>query len=73
MIRVLLEAAVEEKGFQGAILWDASKPDFTPEKHLQVRRLASLGLPARIQLAEGLASTVALFPDKLIAELMNLL
>ena len=38
---------------------DASKPDGTPKKQLDVSRLAALGWRARIPLTEGLASTVA--------------
>jgi GDP-L-fucose synthase len=60
-IRELAEAVAEDTGFQGEIHWDASKPDGTPNKQLDVSRLAELGWRARIPLAEGLASTVADF------------
>ena len=60
-IRELAEAVAEATGFQGEIRWDASKPDGTPKKQLDVGRLAELGWRARILLAEGLASTVADF------------
>jgi GDP-L-fucose synthase len=60
-IRELAEAAAEATGFIGEILWDASKPDGTPNKQLDVSRLAELGCRARIPLAEGLLSTVAQF------------
>ena len=60
-IRELAEAVAEATGFQGEIRWDASKPDGTPKKQLDVSRLAALGWRARIPLAEGLASTVADF------------
>ena len=62
----------EATGYQGEILWDTSKPDGTPKKQLVVSRLASLGWRARIPLAEGLASTVALFREQLRAELVRL-
>ena len=48
-------------GYEGRIDWDASKPDGTPRKLLDVSRLASLGWTARIPLAEGLRTTVADF------------
>jgi GDP-L-fucose synthase len=48
-------------GFQGEIVWDSTKPDGTPKKQLDVSRLAGLGWNARITLAEGLDSTVALY------------
>ena len=60
-IRQLAEAVAEATGYPGEILWDASKPDGTPKKQLDVSRLAELGWRARIPLAEGLASTVAEF------------
>lgn len=60
-IRELAEAVARATGFQGEIQWDASKPDGTPKKQLDVGRLAALGWRARIPLAEGLMSTVADF------------
>ena len=58
-IRELAEQVAVATGYQGEVLWDASKPDGTPKKQLDVSRLAALGWRARISLAEGLASTVA--------------
>jgi GDP-L-fucose synthase len=60
-IRELAEAVAEATRFQGEIHWDASKPDGTPKKQLDVSRLATLGWLARIPLAEELCSTVAEF------------
>jgi GDP-L-fucose synthase len=60
-IRELAEQVARATGFKGKILWDASKPDGTPKKQLDVRRLALLGWKAQIPLEEGLASTVAEF------------
>ena len=71
-IRQLAEAVAEVTGFQGEIHWDASKPDGTPKKQLDVSRLASLGWQARIPLAEGLRSTVALFREQLQQHLVRL-
>jgi GDP-L-fucose synthase len=71
-IRQLAEAVAEATGFQGEIHWDASKPDGTPKKQLDVSRLAALGWRARIPLAEGLRSTVALFREKLQQQLVRL-
>lgn len=45
-------------GFQGRINWDASRPDGTPRKLLDVARLSALGWTARIDLACGIASTL---------------
>jgi GDP-L-fucose synthase len=64
-IRQLAEAVAEATGYPGEILWDASKPDGTPKKQLDVSRLAELGWRARIPLQDGLRSTVALFREQL--------
>jgi GDP-L-fucose synthase len=71
-IRELAEAVAAATGYQGEIHWDASKPDGTPKKQLDVSRLAALGWSARIPLAEGLASTVALFRQQLAQQLVRL-
>ncbi len=53
-IRELAEAVFEVVGFKGRIAFDASKPDGTPRKLLDVTRLAALGWQATTPLAEGL-------------------
>ncbi|MFN6134114.1 MAG: GDP-L-fucose synthase family protein [Synechococcaceae cyanobacterium] len=58
-IRELAELVASAVGYQGSISWDASKPDGTPRKILDVSALAQLGWQAQIPLAEGLARTVA--------------
>ena len=71
-IRELAEAVANATGYGGTIEWDTSKPDGTPKKQLDVSRLARLGWNARIPLADGLASTVALFREHLNKELVRL-
>jgi len=44
-------------GYEGGFRYDASKPDGTPRKLLDVSRLEGLGWRARIGLEEGLART----------------
>ena len=44
-------------GYSGALEWDASKPDGTPRKLLDVSRLKGLGWEPRIALREGLEAT----------------
>ena len=53
----------EAVGFEGETRWDTSKPDGTPQKLLDVSKLASEGWTARIGLREGLASTVAWYRE----------
>jgi GDP-L-fucose synthase len=55
-IRELTEIVAETTGYKGRISWDATKPDGTPRKLLDVSRLAALGWRARIGLREGIAS-----------------
>ena len=51
-------AVAEATGFKGEIHWDTSKPDGTPKKQLDVSRLSALGWQSRIQLSDGLHTTV---------------
>ena len=44
-------------GYTGELRFDASKPDGTPRKLLDVSRLAALGWRAQIPLEQGIAST----------------
>jgi len=58
-IRELTEIIADTVGFTGRIAWDASKPDGTPRKLMDVSKLATLGWTARIALREGVAQTYA--------------
>jgi GDP-L-fucose synthase len=58
-IRDLTELVAEVTGFQGRVTWDASKPDGTPRKLLDVSRLAALGWRAKIALSDGLRMAYA--------------
>ena len=71
-IRELAEAVAAATGFQGEIHWDASKPDGTPKKQLDVSNLAAMGWRARIPLAEGLRGTVAQFREELSQRIVRL-
>ena len=52
-IRQLAEIIMSVVGFQGDIVFDASKPDGTPRKLLDVSRLRALGWSASTSLADG--------------------
>lgn len=71
-IRELAEAVAIATGFRGEIIWDAGKPDGTPKKQLDVSRLARMGWRAKIPLAEGLQSTVDLFRQQLLNNMVRL-
>ena len=53
-IRQLAEVIQEVVGFKGEVVFDASKPDGTPQKLLDVSRLAHLGWRSKISLKEGI-------------------
>jgi len=60
-IRELTETVASVTGFNGRITWDASKPDGTPRKLMDVSRLTGLGWKARLGLREGIEKTYASF------------
>ena len=60
-IRELTELVAQVVGFKGRITWDATKPDGTPRKLMDVSRLTALGWKARIGLREGVEKTYASF------------
>jgi GDP-L-fucose synthase len=55
----LAELVKEVVGFRGEVRCDASKPDGTPRKLLDVSRIRALGWRPRIPLRDGLAGTYA--------------
>lgn len=60
-IAQLAELMAEVVGFQGQVVFDASKPDGAPRKLLDVSRLKSLGWEPQISLPDGLRSTYEWF------------
>jgi GDP-L-fucose synthase len=53
-IRELAETVAAVTGFTGRLTFDASKPDGTPRKLLDVSRLRGLGWQSSVGLKEGL-------------------
>lgn len=60
----LAETVMDVIGFDGEIVFDASKPDGTPRKLLDVSRLQELGWTAKIGLRDGIAHAYADFLTK---------
>jgi GDP-L-fucose synthase len=56
-IAELATLVAEVVGYTGEIRWDRTKPDGTPRKLLDCRRMTALGWTARVSLQEGLDST----------------
>ena len=51
----------KEVGHEGEIVWDASKPDGTPRKLMDVSKMNANGWKAQISLPEGIRSTIEWF------------
>jgi GDP-L-fucose synthase len=63
-IRELVDTVAEIVGYEGRIVWDASKPDGQMDKRFDVRRMKDwLGYECRTSLREGLAETIAWFRE----------
>ncbi len=57
-IKELATLVAKATGYTGEIQWDASKPDGTPRKVMDVSRMKSLGWKPEISLESGIAQTV---------------
>src|SRR5438552_1414563 len=60
-IRELAELICDVVGFDGELAWDATKPDGTPRKLLDMTILRALGWQPTIPLREGIAQTYEWF------------
>ena len=60
-IEELTETVAKVIGYQGRIQWDATKPDGTPRKLMDVSRLERLGWKAKTSLEEGLTMSYEWF------------
>nr|MDQ2659760.1 GDP-L-fucose synthase [Verrucomicrobiota bacterium] len=67
-IRELAELICEVVGFEGELTFDASKPDGTPRKLLDISKLRSLGWKPRISLRDGIARTYEWFLENAAAQ-----
>jgi len=62
-VRELAELIRDVVGYEGQLAFDASKPDGTPRKLLDVSRMKELGWQASITLREGLAAVYKEYSD----------
>ncbi|MBW9122141.1 GDP-L-fucose synthase [Microbacterium trichothecenolyticum] len=62
-IREVADTIAGVVGFEGETEWDTSQPDGTPQKLLDVSKLAESGWTAKIPLEEGLERTVAWYRE----------
>jgi GDP-L-fucose synthase len=66
-IRELAETIARVTGFKGRLSFDASKPDGTPRKLMDVSRLEALGWKAGIALEDGLCDAYAWYKTNYLA------
>ncbi len=66
-IRELAELICDVVGFKGELTFDASKPDGTPRKLLDISKIISLGWEPTIPLREGIAQTYDWFRNSAAA------
>ena len=55
----LAELIVAETGYKGQLVFDTTKPDGTPRKLMDVKKIAYLGWSYKISLKEGVKKTIA--------------
>lgn len=60
-IRELAESIMQTVGYQGKLAFDVAKPDGTPRKLLDVKKLTEIGWKAKFSLKEGLKKTYEAF------------
>ncbi len=66
-VRELAEVIADVVGYSGKLVFDASKPDGTPQKLLDISLVTQLGWTPRTSLREGLAETYAEFVQRAYA------
>ena len=64
-IRQLSELVVKAVGFEGTVEFDASKPDGTMRKLIDVEKLHSLGWTHRVEIEDGVAKLFQWYKDSL--------
>jgi len=64
-IRELAQTIQKVTGHTGEIVWDASKPDGTPRKLMDVSKLKEMGWEYTTELEEGIQKTYAWFLDNI--------
>lgn len=62
-IKELAETIQKITGHQGAIIWDATKPDGTPRKLMDISKMHDLGWKHKVDLEEGIQMTYDWFVE----------
>lgn len=66
-IKALAQLVVEAVGFEGEVVWDATKPDGTPRKLIDVSKLHSLGWTHKVEIEDGVKKLFEWYKDSLKA------
>ncbi|WP_341221459.1 GDP-L-fucose synthase [Polaribacter atrinae] len=64
-IKELAETIQEVTGHQGAIVWDADKPDGTPRKLMDISKMHNLGWKHKVDLKQGIEKTYTWFLENI--------
>ena len=64
-IRSLANLVVKAVGFEGEVVWDATKPDGTPRKLIDVSKLHSLGWTHKVEIEDGVRKLFDWYKDSL--------
>ena len=64
-IKELAETIQKITGHQGAIIWDATKPDGTPRKLMDISKMHDLGWKHKVDLEEGIQMTYNWFVENI--------
>ena len=64
-IKHLAETMQKITGHQGEIIWDATKPDGTPRKLMDISKMHALGWKHQVQLEEGIQKTYYWFLENI--------
>jgi GDP-L-fucose synthase len=64
-IKALAQLVANTVGFEGEIVWDASKPDGTPRKLIDVSKLHSLGWHHKVEIEDGVKMLYDWYRDSL--------
>lgn len=67
-IKELAELVKEVVGFNGALVWDTTKPDGTPRKLMDNSMLAAMGWEPRIPLKKGLVETYRWYLENVVKQ-----
>ena len=64
-IKELAETIKKVTGHQGAIIWDADKPDGTPRKLMDISKMHNLGWKHKVDLKQGIEKTYTWFLENI--------